>query len=176
MNQRITPFIAKTAISVFVPKRIFSNKRKGEEMKDRLIGLIKKMPWRIEQEGLGGPRISNADKLAEYLLANGVIVPPCKVGDTVYVLATKHPCYACGFSGEFCHKDCRIKDRTKLVVKKATVCSIYVREDVQEIHVEFEPSELLRKYMSTCYFDDFGKIVFPTKEKAEQALKERSEK
>ena len=117
-----------------------------------------------------------AENITDDLLANGVIVPPCKVGDVVYVLATKHPCYACGFCGEFCHKDCRIKDRTKLVVKKATVCSIYTREDVQEIHIEFEPSELLRAYMSTCYFDDFGKILFLTREEAEQALKERSEK
>lgn len=28
----------------------------------------------------------NVRTLAEYLLANGVIVPPCKVGDTVYII------------------------------------------------------------------------------------------
>ena len=27
-----------------------------------------------------------AEKFADYLLANGVIVPPCKVGDTVWVI------------------------------------------------------------------------------------------
>ena len=27
------------------------------------------------------------ETIADYLLANGVIVPPCKVGDTVYILA-----------------------------------------------------------------------------------------
>ena len=29
--------------------------------------------------------IEIAEPLADYLLANGVIVPPCKIGDTVYV-------------------------------------------------------------------------------------------
>lgn len=28
---------------------------------------------------------SDIEKLADYLIANGVIVPPCKVGDTVWV-------------------------------------------------------------------------------------------
>lgn len=45
------------------------------QMRDRLIGLIKKMPkemWQME--------------LADYLLANGVIVPPCKVGDEVWAI------------------------------------------------------------------------------------------
>lgn len=27
------------------------------------------------------------EKLADYLLANGVIVPPCKVGDVIYVIS-----------------------------------------------------------------------------------------
>ena len=30
-----------------------------------------------------------AEKLADHLLANGVIVPPCKVGDKVYYIAGK---------------------------------------------------------------------------------------
>lgn len=34
--------------------------------------------------------IGDADKIADYLLANGVIVPPCKVGDTVYYITGIH--------------------------------------------------------------------------------------
>ena len=29
---------------------------------------------------------ADVEYVADYLIANGVIVPPCKVGDTVYVL------------------------------------------------------------------------------------------
>ena len=32
----------------------------------------------------------NTDKIADFLLANGVIVPPCKVGDTVYYFTGIH--------------------------------------------------------------------------------------
>ena len=48
-------------------------------MRDRLIKLIKDIvhPY-------------FAETLADHLLANGVIVPPCKVGDTVYYLGGIH--------------------------------------------------------------------------------------
>ncbi len=42
-------------------------------MRDRLIELISRVQY------LGGLE----EKVADHLLANGVIVPPCKVGDTV---------------------------------------------------------------------------------------------
>lgn len=32
---------------------------------------------------------STITKIADYLLANGVIVPPCKIGDTVYKVIPK---------------------------------------------------------------------------------------
>lgn len=141
-------------------------------MRDRLIELIKQVPYGVSVGAKFTQQFS--EKMADNLLANGVIVPPCKVGDTVYVIATRHPCYACDFCDDFCHKDCRIKDKTKLVVKKATVCAIYIREEVKEIHVEFEKSKWLRAYMSTCYFDEYGKLIFLTREEAEKALAERS--
>ena len=46
-------------------------------MRDRLIELISKVQY------MGGLEA----KLADYLLANGVIVPPCKVGDVVFQVA-----------------------------------------------------------------------------------------
>ena len=45
--------------------------------RERLIELLKEVnTMRNMRQGLG--------ECADYLLANGVIVPPCKVGDTVY--------------------------------------------------------------------------------------------
>ena len=48
-------------------------------MKDKLIELI--------QQSVNGCARNWAEVIAEYLLANGVIVPPCKVGDKVAVRA-----------------------------------------------------------------------------------------
>lgn len=50
-------------------------------MRDRLIELIK--------EGNGGYHFNSLELIADYLLANGVIVPPCKVGQIVYSINRK---------------------------------------------------------------------------------------
>ena len=59
--------------------------------RDRLIELLEQADNKCantidcgecEQHGKGEKCINN--HLADYLLANGVIVPPCKVGDIVY--------------------------------------------------------------------------------------------
>lgn len=49
------------------------------DMRDRLVNLIiEAMPYsEIERQ---------PNKLADYLIANGVIVPPCKVGETLYLV------------------------------------------------------------------------------------------
>ena len=51
--------------------------------RDRLIELIDKKQYQGNANDLGRNYIQNYE-LADYLLANGVIVPPCKVGDTIY--------------------------------------------------------------------------------------------
>ena len=133
-------------------------------MKDRLIELI--------QQSVRGCARNWAEIIADYLLANGVIVPPCKVGDTVYIITTKQPCYACNYCTDFCHKSCHIKDKEKYVVKRARVCSIELGS-INEIHIEIEETKIARAYKYTCWFEDFGKIVFLTRKAAEQALKGR---
>ena len=45
-------------------------------MRNRLIKLLN-----TDMSGCDG---DYAEELADYLIANGVIVPPCKVGDTIY--------------------------------------------------------------------------------------------
>ena len=47
--------------------------------RDRLIELI--------QDAVNGCARHWAEIIADHLLANGVIVPPCKVGDRVYYIA-----------------------------------------------------------------------------------------
>ena len=49
-------------------------------MRDRLIELLDECRC---MEGIGAELI---EKQADHLLANGVIVPPCKVGDIIYAL------------------------------------------------------------------------------------------
>lgn len=135
-------------------------------MRDRLIELLEKAAKEMD--------CPQMDEVAEYLLANGVIVPPCKVGDTVYVIAIKRPCYDCSACTDFCHRDCHVDDKTKLVVKKAKVDAICFLEMANEIHVEIEEAKNLHSY--GYYSNDFGKTVFLTKEEAEKALAERSGK
>lgn len=54
-------------------------------MKDRLIELLEYFPvWHSTLKDRWLPEAIK--RLADHLLANGVIVPPCKVGDTVYVV------------------------------------------------------------------------------------------
>jgi hypothetical protein len=55
-------------------------------MRDRLIEVIKNShcvdTWNHYTDDFKEP--NPIEELADYLLANGVIVPPCKVGDTLY--------------------------------------------------------------------------------------------
>ena len=56
-------------------------------MRDRLIALIRSIP-NMEPQCRGraqGKTYLTAAHIADHLLANGVIVPPCKVGDRVWV-------------------------------------------------------------------------------------------
>lgn len=53
-------------------------------MRDRLIELLEDC-GRSQMPMVAGLELW-ADAIADYLLENGVIVPPCRVGDTVYVM------------------------------------------------------------------------------------------
>lgn len=111
-----------------------------------------------------------AEIIADYLLANGVIVPPCKVGDTVWVISESR-------------------------VKEAEIDEILRRRNDTKIFVAFECDE---EDCDSCPFnawrqsycgewdcdnaygsaelaeEDFGKTVFLSRELAEKALAERS--
>ena len=122
-------------------------------MKDKLTELL------IE----GHKQYLFYDHIADYLLKNGVIVAPCKVGDTVYYLddiVWDDECRDCehylmgGFGDPSeCgrtrygnkHPDC-----VKIIEKVATQRDIYW----------------------WLYSNSFGKTVFLTKKQAEKALAE----
>lgn len=114
-------------------------------MRDRLIELIKQKQeagWRFA----GGGCITDVfnSELADYLIEQGVIVPPCKVGDTVY-------------------KICSVFDESTLKSKK--VIKTTVIDFVSSASFIIESRGLIMDER------DFGKTVFLTREEAEQALR-----
>ena len=94
--------------------------------------------------------------VADYLLANGVIVPPCKVGDVLYVIFkayNEEKVYPVNVSA--------IRMDTKKNNNRVCVWGTF--------HItEFYAHE----YKATFKFDSIGKAVFLTREEAEAKLKE----
>ena len=135
-------------------------------MRDRLIELLSTAPADFD-----GNR--NVRTLAEHLLENGVIVPPCKVGETVYVIEPlwygiwgedEHKCRKCEHfyeGGMGVQPDCNLGKN----------CCYQIREgkaDLRDIVDWITPSHFTKTVA-------WGKTVFLTREEAEQALKEREQ-
>ena len=126
--------------------------------RDRLIELL-------EETGMI-EGTSRCNIVADELLANGVIVPPCKVGDTVYQLNDIVWSWDCGDCEHFeagwyddpsrCGKtrDCR----------KCPECINITEETVT-----------LKDILNYMCYESFGETVFLTKEEAEQEIKRRQE-
>ena len=114
--------------------------------RERLIELI----LNCERVDLPLP-IEYQEHLADYLLANGVIVPPCKVGDMMY--------YPWIYDGQ-----CGI------AFSKVESIKIYVNGLPIAVVEDWKSDMPLPICFNT---DDFGKTVFLTKEEAEEKLKER---
>jgi len=96
------------------------------------------------------------ESIADYLLQGGVIVPPCKVGDMVYIVVNPY---------------------SFLPLKKAVegeVMSIHLHEHGLFLRVLFDT-----KKINGCADYNLnwrlGKDLFLTREEAEKALSERSE-
>ena len=107
------------------------------DMRDRLIDILLHKPNKLTFEQLG-----------DYLLANGVILPPCKVGDTVYEFFDVKGFY----------------DISELIVENIVVgvnpskCVLYTRTKQSGSRDRF-------------FDDSFGRILFFTREEAEKALR-----
>jgi hypothetical protein len=121
-------------------------------MRDRLIGLIRSVPKINFPIGsrAQGKTYQTAANIADHLLANGVIVPPCKVGDTVYFLPQKE-------------------------ILQATVTNIEVNYYTNpQMWLTIEYCLYNRNHYKTRIDLMLGKTVFLTREEAEKALAERS--
>ena len=89
------------------------------------------------------------EDVADYLLENGVIVPPCKVGDTVYDISES-------FDGTHSPELYHYK--------------------VDDIRVEKIKGEVILFITDIKYpSEDWGKELFFSQEEAEAALRERKE-
>ena len=112
------------------------------EIRDRLVELMCEVKH-YESDDLTYNDIEN---IADYLIANGVIVPPCKVGYKVYCLYQE------------CQKETKI---------------IELEIDTFEIHKDYT---IINGYCGEhCYryfTHEIGKTVFLTKEEAKKKLEE----
>ena len=104
-------------------------------MRERLIELI--------QNSVKGCARHWAEIIADYLLANGVIVPPCKVGDVVY--------------------DLTFGEVNAYVVEKMNFT--YTPNGLECVEVN-----AMGKYGLIFNFNNIGKTVFLSREEAEKAL------
>lgn len=135
--------------------------------RERLIDMLAHVGnMRIMGHGL--------EECADYMLANGVIVPPCKVGDTLFVLSTCMDIVSFPGDGVICPYEnvCHIEDCTNYndVLRPFPMTVDYLGiGDHRIFNIFFEETSV--EYLST----DFGKTVFLTREEAEKALAERSE-
>jgi hypothetical protein len=113
------------------------------EMRNRLIDLLQ------ENSYLDVLNDEHWLLAAEQLLANGVIVPPIKIGQTVYVISRY-------YGGFWRTHECKIDSLT--IYEKHIFMTLFDRDNFD---FGIEISEI-------------GKTVFLTKEEAEKALAERS--
>lgn len=126
------------------------------DMRDRLVELVKASVYGNIDEGFDGP-VLNCENVADHLIENGVILPPCKVGDTVYCINTIFP------------NDPRINE--------CEVDALHITSGKNKIGHK-KPSYVLvrdknmKSLSARMYFENFGKTVFLTKDQAEQKLKE----
>ena len=120
------------------------------EMRDRLVELLgnrccsKQIPCEIcEYQNFGD---CHKYALADHLIENGVIVPPCKVGDTVYVVSQGN-----GFT-------------MRWDVYEGTVVDIHLNRH-NKLTIRVENGERFFGYYEP-------RFIHNTKEEAEKALKE----
>ena len=112
--------------------------------RDRLIELI--------QDAVNGCARHWAEIIADHLLANGVIVPPCKVGQTIYEIRAKG-------KGSPRGRYCDYAITTNYSLRNAI-------ERGLELYIKRKP--FVKTDMTR-----WNKTVFLTKEEAEAELKKR---
>ena len=122
-------------------------------MRDRLIELLEEAKTQARAT-IGSLNNGFGEWYADYLLANGVIVPPCKVGDTVYVI---EPCT--------CYND-----YDKECVHRRTKATKWI--DIVRLPQKHHKKclKLFERPFKIEYLNKIGKTVFLSREEAERAL------
>lgn len=117
------------------------------DVREKLVKLLKTSPTRNGYTDLGD--------IADHLIAHGVVVLPCKIGDKVYVNY--------------------IYGRNKIITDSQMVCSI---EQTVGVNDESYWKVCVKQVIEKGYIvyheyteDDFGKTVFLTREEAEASLR-----
>lgn len=123
--------------------------------KERLTKLIQQ----AEREYHHDMNIGIGEFIADYMLKNGVIVPPCKIGDTIYVIPSKtnfnlNRMYGC------------MKDNNRVYEQKVNAIHIYLSV------YTLTACDGLQSQSNSMY----GETWFLTREEAEKALRELEEK
>lgn len=115
-------------------------------MRDRLIELIKKAKKQTKNANCD---IERNMIFADYLLENGVVVPPCKVGDKVF------------YVNEMCDENAD----EYLGISAGEVVSFSMQKEGLWAYCRYEDGLTYWHLV-----EKFGKELFVTKEEAEQAL------
>lgn len=125
-------------------------------MRDRLVELI-------NNNGSSVLTANDFEELADYLLDNGVIVPPCKVGQTVYVNPeTWGGISFINYIYLFIHSKYFLVGEVVSVIKTRKQNLIKLK-----VYNSTNCKAEYRKYPVSS----IGKTVFTSREEAEQALK-----
>ena len=145
-------------------------------MRDRLIELLKGAETKVTE--IMSKPLALEEWLgiyADYLIENGVIVPPCKVGQTVYVIKYCR----CGNPECFEMKHCYKKDtkRTPKVIDSIMLVQKGKRL-VAPYKFEWKPVgticyKIIQKPFKLEMLTEYGKTVFLSRELAEKALAEK---
>lgn len=155
------------------------------DMRDRLVSLINQdnrpSPYMCDNKcKYSHLEYCFGERLADHLIANGVIIPPCKVGDMVY----KFQYCRCGNPEAFEMKHCHKKETSKTPKVLASVMLQQKGKRLRPDSYFFEGPKYEYKPIGTiCYkvvqkpfklewLTEIGKTVFLTLEEAEQKLKE----
>ena len=133
-----------------------------EAERKRLVKILKENCHCINEdcEKCSSNGICFTHREADHLLDNGIVVPPCKVGDMVYALWETPTLYT----------------ETKYVLYSAEVKEVSQckRNNRLVLIYKLEPTSFRGRIRE--FFDyDFGKTVFLTREQAEKALEGNGE-
>ena len=118
--------------------------------RERLYELIVEAENKFFRETPCGTDSSRIEKVVEHLLVNGVILPPCKIGDEVWLVLNR-----------------KASDEERWFM---------VQDGVQELLRGLKGFSVETRNMGAYPESQIGDTVFLTREEAEAALERRKEK